>query len=298
MKQFIRYLYEYEQGKRVRNVGFVRVEQTEEETVVHIHGKGLRIQGTRQLTVYLFYEEDDTCMGIRQGEIENVNPAVNYRLRYTRQDTGEPENYPRIDGVILESEGQRRYAAVWDDMPADINQMVIWEKKTEVPTIEQNKTERGKETENAADMREDEGAQETEVLEDGIGEETVSEQSREAQFRGARAERAGRPDGDRDRKTRKIQRKDLAQLPRCEWKLSNNSFLLHGYYNYRHLLLIEEGEAWKLGVPGIYHEKEANAAGAFGFGEFIPAEELEGLAVPEEWNVPETFGYWCRPVRH
>ena len=101
MKQFIRYLYEYEQGKRVRNVGFVRVEQTEEETVVHIHGKGLRIQGTRQLTVYLFYEEDDTCMGIRQGEIENVNPAVNYRLRYTRQDTGEPENYPRIDGVIL-----------------------------------------------------------------------------------------------------------------------------------------------------------------------------------------------------
>ena len=36
MKQFIRYLYEYEQGKRVRNVGFVRVEQTEEATLVHI----------------------------------------------------------------------------------------------------------------------------------------------------------------------------------------------------------------------------------------------------------------------
>ena len=54
MKQFIRYLYEYEQGKRVRNVGFVRVEQTEEATLVHIHGKGLRIAGNRQLEALPF----------------------------------------------------------------------------------------------------------------------------------------------------------------------------------------------------------------------------------------------------
>ena len=64
MKQFIRYLYEYEQGKRVRNVGFVRVEQTEEATLVHIHGKGLRIAGNRQLGLYLFYETDKECVGI------------------------------------------------------------------------------------------------------------------------------------------------------------------------------------------------------------------------------------------
>lgn len=85
MKQFIRYLYEYEQGKRVRNVGFVRVEQTEEATVVHIHGKGLRIAGNRQLGLYLFYETDKECVGIPQGILENVNPAVNYRLRFTRE---------------------------------------------------------------------------------------------------------------------------------------------------------------------------------------------------------------------
>ena len=78
MKQFIRYLYEYEQGKRVRNVGFVRVEQAEEATLVHIHGKGLRIAGNRQLGLYLFYETDKECVGIPQGILENVNPAVNY----------------------------------------------------------------------------------------------------------------------------------------------------------------------------------------------------------------------------
>ena len=35
---------------------------------------------------------------------------------------------------------------------------------------------------------------------------------------------------------------DLGELARGEWKLANNSFLLHGYYNYHHLLLIEEGD--------------------------------------------------------
>ena len=43
MKRFIRYLYEYEQEKRMRNVGFVKVEQGEDECIVHIHGKGLRM---------------------------------------------------------------------------------------------------------------------------------------------------------------------------------------------------------------------------------------------------------------
>ena len=95
---------------------------------------------------------------------------------------------------------------------------------------------------------------------------------------------------------RRIQRKDLAELPRCEWRWSNNSFLLHGYYDYRHLLLIEDGEQLKLGVPGIYHEKEANAARAFGFGEFIPAERISDLPAQEDQE-EEEFGYWCVPVR-
>lgn len=52
----------------------------------------------------------------------------------------------------------------------------------------------------------------------------------------------------------KIQRGEISILPRCEWKLANNNFLLHGYYNYRHLVLIDEGNQLKLGVPGIYPE--------------------------------------------
>ena len=66
----------------------------------------------------------------------------------------------------------------------------------------------------------------------------------------------------------KIQRKDLSRLPRKEWRIANNSFLLHGFYNYHHLLYIEEGNDVWIGVPGIYHEKEQLAANAFGFTRF------------------------------
>ena len=71
-----------------------------------------------------------------------------------------------------------------------------------------------------------------------------------------------------NRSAKKIQRSDLTLLPRKFWFLANNSFLLHGYHNYNHLLLVEEDGHYWLGVPGIYDSHEARAAGLFGFPQF------------------------------
>jgi hypothetical protein len=46
---------------------------------------------------------------------------------------------------------------------------------------------------------------------------------------------------------------------------------MHGYYNYRHLILFQKKdgqEEYWLGVPGIYHEREKMAARMFGFEKF------------------------------
>ena len=99
------------------------------------------------------------------------------------------------------------------------------------------------------------------------------------------------------RQIMKIQRGEISILPRCEWKLANNNFLLHGYYNYRHLVLIDEGNQLKLGVPGIYHEREARAAATFGFPEFIAEADVKVTLEPQERNENQQFGYWCRQVR-
>jgi len=94
----------------------------------------------------------------------------------------------------------------------------------------------------------------------------------------------------------KIQRQELSRLPRKEWRIANNSFLLHGFYNYHHLLYIEEdGETW-IGVPGIFHEKEQEAAKAFGFSEFRRLTNEEIKLEENEKNTYEDFGYWCRQI--
>ena len=94
----------------------------------------------------------------------------------------------------------------------------------------------------------------------------------------------------------KIQRQDLSRLPRREWRIANNNFLLHGFYNYHHLLYIEDGKKVWIGVPGIYHEKEKAAAMAFDFPEFRRLTDMEIELADEEKNTYEDFGYWCRQV--
>ena len=69
----------------------------------------------------------------------------------------------------------------------------------------------------------------------------------------------------------KLQLQDFKVLPKQYHYLANNSFLLHGYYNYQMLLFgYMEGEArqWFLGIPGVFSNQEQLLAGIFGFPEF------------------------------
>ena len=279
MKRFIRYLYEYEQDKRLRNVGFVKAEQGDRECVLHIHGKGLNLQEEKSLRVYLFFTEEGACFGIWQGDAQNVNPAINYRLYYTDQDVGGKEQFARIGGVILEAAGGRKFAAVWDDEAVNIGGMRVYteeRREQEIPAGEE------------ADEQEISAGEEADEQEIPAGEEA------DAQEQDVEVADQDRPGGFL---CTKIQRKDLARLPRCEWKLSNNSFLLHGYYNYHHLVFLDDGEWLRVGVPGIYHPKEQKAAEAFGFSEFIRRRDIVVELEKEEREEDDGFGYWCRCVR-
>lgn len=77
---------------------------------------------------------------------------------------------------------------------------------------------------------------------------------------------------------------------RC-YQMTHNSFLLHGYYNYRHLLLMRQensGEVkYYIGVPGNFYEREKQVAGMFGF------ESFEGAREPA-WD--GDFGYYLISV--
>ena len=65
---------------------------------------------------------------------------------------------------------------------------------------------------------------------------------------------------------------DFVLLSEESYRAANNSFLLHGYYNYDHLILTrieKRGEVtYYIGVPGNYYEREKQVAVMFGFESF------------------------------
>ena len=52
MKRFIRYLYEYQNGKRTRNTGFVKVLEQTDTAEIQIYGRGFPVAGGRTLEIY------------------------------------------------------------------------------------------------------------------------------------------------------------------------------------------------------------------------------------------------------
>ena len=83
---------------------------------------------------------------------------------------------------------------------------------------------------------------------------------------------------------RKISELDVLEEEMLFRSYLHNSFLLHGYYNYGHLVLDERNGESRLGVPGNYYEREQMVATMFGFPDFEPAgrEKIQ----------TGTFGYY------
>ena len=91
-----------------------------------------------------------------------------------------------------------------------------------------------------------------------------------------------------------IKPQDIGLLPREVWIYGNNSFLLHGYYNYRYLILarLENPQGFPrylLGVPGHYFNNEKYMASMFGFPNFVLSKKQQAQ--------DGRFGYWYTDIR-
>lgn len=312
MKRFIRYLYEYEGNQKKRNVGFVKVEQDGKETTISVHGKGLCGKSNENISCYLIKLDSEmgNILFVPAGEIQigmiscggcfcYTEELIRAGYGKTEQSVGQTcEKKDDICGLGLGDPKEAFYVALWNEEmygDLDIARAKVFQEFDSDKTAGESKSIDEKEAEVETQFGDDE---ETENLEEEQPEkkeqETVEESSEKKDLK--------KDDRDIDlqnsrREIMKIQRGEISILPRCEWKLANNNFLLHGYYNYRHLVLIDEGNQLKLGVPGIYHEREARAAATFGFPEFIAEADVNVTLEPQERNENQQFGYWCRQVR-
>lgn len=86
-----------------------------------------------------------------------------------------------------------------------------------------------------------------------------------------------------------IEPKDFGCFPAEQWHLMSNTFLLQGYYNYRHLLFAHKKGKNYIGVPGQFHRREQYLASRFGFPQFKGTQKKRVTL--------GDFGYWMREIQ-
>ena len=317
MNPGIFYLYEYENNKRKRNVGFIKIARRYQTCILQIHIRGISTGNGASLELYAFYRDGNAMTGTQIATLTCFGKTVSERLPVSERSFPEGRPLSEMDGFLIKLPGDKP-AVFWMAstffFPVDISMLRPPAAPEEEPeTIPAPAPEEEPETIPAPAPEEEPetvsapAPDNVEAEAPGNTEAPVPESNRESSespsvfsdgISGQERESAAETKEYREekKKARKIQRSDISVLPRRFWFLANNSFLLHGYHNYNHLLLAEEdGRLW-LGVPGIYDPREAKVADLFGFPQFT-REYADCLELePEECSDNADFGYWCRCV--
>lgn len=96
--------------------------------------------------------------------------------------------------------------------------------------------------------------------------------------------------------------KDFIILRKEYQNLVGNSFLLHSFYNYHHIILGKTGndDMYYMGVPGSYLDREKRVAVMFGFEGFAQSVRGNAEKTVERAGKPAVaagaFGYYMRKV--
>ena len=295
------YLYEYENNKRRRNVGFIKTTRHYRSCILQIHAAGIPAGNGASLELYAFFRSGQDLTAEQIAVLNCFRRNIAARLPIAESSFPEGRSLAQIDGFLICLPGNR-HPLFWmaSDLffDVDISRMRIPSRepsRTDIRAAEKPETP----AQNVVSVQSETLAQteapaqtETPVLPEAPAQ-TETPVLPEAP---AHTEAPAQPEAPAPSSAEKIQRSDIARLPRRFWPLANNSFLLHGYHNYNHLMLIEEGGRTWLGVPGIYAPQEARAADLFGFPRFTRSfSDFPGLAA-EERSGSSDFGHWCRCV--
>lgn len=279
MNPGICYLYEYENDTKLKNVGFLKLSRHYQSCLIQIRIQNIPVKNEDTLQLYAFYNQGKDSFTKKTADISCSEKSVTARLSVSETLFPDHRILENIDGFLLEGAGAHIYAAVPENVDFNTAHIRSWEEPSQ-ETMPLN----------------------TEIAKDTVEEEPITESGHADPNQPLVTEQELPPDEtpvsvSSPLSVQKIHRSDLSSLPRKYWPLANNSFLLHGYHNYNHLLLIEEdGHRW-LGVPGIYDAQEAKAAEIFGFPQFTNAYVALLDLSADECNDKAEFGHWCRYIK-
>lgn len=285
-QRFVTYINRYEGNSKINNVGFAKIESRGEQCKIEIHMKGTGYTGI-SCPVYLFVREKNGMSGILIGKMQIMNGGSEGRFFINGTNINQTGYaLDQIGGFLLPTSGDVTFASLWDEGG--------WNREEFAPLESDKKEEYAVQAAEAAAQRQPQVLLRQQAP--SQSPQQVQPQHREEpwevkwQFILETYPVLTPFEGMEDALCVRLDLKDLRLLPRRYWYLGNNSFLLHGFFNYRYLILgamEQEGKKrWFIGVPGVFQSQEKVMAAIFGFPEY----ESEKIAEQKTGQ----FGYWYR----
>ena len=280
MRRFITYIYEYERGNRGRNIGFVRTNLRENSCRMELQIRGFdRFKG--KCPVYLTVYENGlqaipvTELLLTQGMGTCSFVCENNQIGGSGFDVHQAQTLTIACGNGRFLTGCLSSAPVPEALRGEFS--IFQEKESVLPATQAQAVpvRQPQTTPQPEPVRQPQAMPEPEPVRQP---QTMPE-----------------PEAVRQPQVsyQKVEIQDIRRLPKSNWNLCNNRFLLHGFFNYHYLMLktLEmNGEKQQfLGVPGIYEQPERMMAMLFGFPEFEAASA-------ESKDMTGVFGYWMCPL--
>lgn len=297
MERFITYMYAYENRIKGRNVGFVKVECRKDTCALEIHIRNLgRFSG--KCRTYLLMDEN--VIGVELGTMI-ISYGQGQAIYYFDRNDIEQSGYrlEQVKAVRVECGSQEFLASCWSEEAGNwIAQDISAFMKSE-----------NMQADNVADQTQNSnghtGILQTEPVKPNMAQHNMphnsvynparaNQQESNAQFNpGYYNSESGNLSQLENTASQfpqsQIDRIDLADIRRLfptKQYYANNSFVIHGFMNYSHLIVKTEDNKKYLGVPGIYEKPEEMMAKLFGFTEFVDEK------THSESQTEGAFGYW------
>ena len=302
----IKYFDYIKDGERINSVGFLKINVRDNTCAFLIQISGLHVTDTFCKEIYLIGGEREAQLGF----IELQGGKGMLQLELSTNDLCQGISYENLESVripigagrelrcqIADKQLQKTEEAEWQ---RENRQKVNWGnakekadteensnteerlRKAEKPSREKETSKEERQSKKEEASKEEETSEKEETSEEERKNKKKKEQINNKQMLSTKWSQITaiyphiNPFED-EREYLRIGPQDFVVLNQRYYQLVHNSFLLHGYYNYQHLILARmelRGEVrYYIGVPGNFYEREKQVAMMFGFESFECKEE-------------------------
>lgn len=287
--RMVAYIYSYNDGQKCKNTGFAKIEVRQDILKLQINMKGAYSDNNCEWNVNLFYRKNSSVIGVNLGAMSIQNGVGEFKYAGNAlniEDTG--VSFNDIRGLFIEKNSdeidrKKMYASEWDDLGFDPAGILSkdWAKAGGEIMVEFAGETQSAAPEEEPVLQAAQVPEEPEVCNDDWYEQMSREKTHVFLFA-----------DDELYDIIEITPDDIERLPDTNWGLKNNSFLNHGYFQFRHLILGKiyggEPQRYFIGVPGIFARRDRNTAAMFGFNHFK-------FSMRSDVQLSQ-FGYWYRQL--